>query len=243
MIKRPRKVFIAMPTYGGVVHVDTHRAIIDDIATLWQTGFEVTQLTYGGSDLCRVRAQHLAHFLADEDATDYITIDSDVSWAPPGLPRLLSHDVDIVAGLYPRRSYPLDFPFMSSLDAGQPLTGDPERRLVELTAVPFGFVRLRRAVVEAMCEKYAPMLAAKDNRVPQGAIVRLFDPYWSRDENGDPVVLAEDYSFCRRATDMGYRIWGDLEITMGHAGMHLFEGNISDWLAAKSAEHLQEKAA
>ena len=241
---KPRKVFIAMPTHGQMIHVDTHRALMDDMVTLWQSGrYTVTQRTWGHADIYRLRAQHVAEFLADEEATDFISVDSDVSWTTPGLPRLLSHDVDIVAGLYPKRCYPLDFPFLSSLDDGEPLTGDPERRLVELRGVPFGLIRIRRHVLEAMCEHYAKTLLAKDDYVPQGAVVRLFDPYWGRGSDGNPHPLAEDYSFCRRATDMGFRVWGDLEISMGHAGVHLFEGNISDWLEQKSAEHLKEKAA
>ena len=40
------------------------------------------------------------------------------------------------------------------------------------------------------------------------------------------IYLSEDFSFCRRWTDMGGEIWADLESRLLHVGAVTFEGNV-----------------
>jgi hypothetical protein len=51
----------------------------------------------------------------------------------------------------------------------------------------------------------------------------LFDPII--DESG--VYLSEDFSFCRRWTDIGGEIWADLQSNLSHVGPTVFRGDLS----------------
>jgi len=44
-------------------------------------------------------------------------------------------------------------------------------------------------------------------------------------ENG--VYLSEDYSFCRRWTDLGGEIWVDLQSRLTHVGTLAFNGDVA----------------
>jgi hypothetical protein len=44
------------------------------------------------------------------------------------------------------------------------------------------------------------------------------------------VFLSEDYSFCRRWTDMGGEIWVDLQSRLKHVGPLIFDGDFSSQL-------------
>jgi hypothetical protein len=45
------------------------------------------------------------------------------------------------------------------------------------------------------------------------------------DEQGH--YLSEDWTFCRRASKLGYDIWCDGRVVLNHSGYHEFQGNLS----------------
>ena len=49
------------------------------------------------------------------------------------------------------------------------------------------------------------------------------------DEHG--TYLSEDFSFCRRWTDMGGEIWADLSSALRHVGPLVFRGDLSTQFA------------
>jgi hypothetical protein len=46
-------------------------------------------------------------------------------------------------------------------------------------------------------------------------------------DSASGTFLSEDYSFCRRWTDMGGEIWADLESRLTHVGPMVFNGNVA----------------
>lgn len=223
-----RKIWIAIPCYGGTVTVATLRSLTHDMLRIVLRGDGVFLFTeVGHADIYTARAQIVTHFLADKDATDLVMIDSDLSWEAEGLIRLIDHDEDFVAGAYPRREMPLNFIIRSD---GNTLQVDTGSGLAEVWGVPGGFIKMRRSMIEKMVARYGNELTCLDHAVPGGRCVRLFDPYWWTDADGNRRTLSEDYAFCQRWRDMGGKVMLDTRILMGHIGPYEFTGKLGDVL-------------
>lgn len=235
MLKKPnpkdRKVFIALPVYTGQIALTTYKSLMHDVHQLSLKGVGVQIFDeIGHADIYLLRAQLVASFLADKDATDLVMVDGDVGWEPFGLLKLLRHNVDIVAGSYPKRKDPITFMFRSPMDEGGTIQGDPETGLVEVWGMPGGFMRCKRSMIEKMVEHYGPTLTAIDGVVPQKKIVRFFDPYWMDTKDGQRRCLGEDYAFCQRWRDIGGKVYLDASIGMMHIGSKAYQGKLGEFV-------------
>jgi hypothetical protein len=238
-----RKIWLAIPTYGATICNATSRSLMHDMMHLIGEGHKVQVFDQiGHADIYSLRAQMCMHFLADPEATDMVMIDSDVAWAGMGLLRLLDHDVDLVAGSYPKRDYPTRFMFRSEV-ANNTIDVDEASGLAEVWGMPGGFMRIRRQVLEKMIAHYGDDLTALDHDVPGGKTVRLFDPYWWTDDDGNKRVLSEDYAFCQRWRDMGGKVFMDTRIPMAHVGMHAFKGCLGHVLDGEKMQQREDEAA
>jgi hypothetical protein len=236
--KKRRKIWIALPCYGATVAVLTMKSLIHDMFRIVMRGDECyifDQL--GHADIYLLRAQIVSHFLSDPDATDLVMIDNDVGWQAEGLLDLLAHDVDLVAGSYPKRQDPITFMFRSEMDKGGALYGDPDTGLVEVWGMPGGFMRMRRGMLEKMAAHYAD-LNHLDNNVPSGTTCRMFDPYWIKTDTGNRV-LAEDYAFCQRWRDIGGKVYMDASISMAHIGTKAYMGRLGDWIESTKKDEAE----
>jgi hypothetical protein len=151
------------------------------------------------------------------DCTDLLFIDSDVGFTVEGLLQLLRHDVDLVAGVYPKKQEETDFPV-------RPLPGEMRavKGLVEVEGAPTGFMRLRRSVFERLIE------AHKDRQ-------------FIGSDGGDPYTIlfertfegghrwSGDYAFCRKWRAIGGNVWVDPEIDFTHEGNFNWRGRLGDF--------------
>lgn len=222
--KKPVHLCIAFPAYTGQVYASTMMAVVGDVVQLSQRGVMVsTILKTGNADIADCRALIVAEFLANPEFTHLMMIDSDVTWVPGAIPRLLSHDVDFVAGLYPKRSDPITFDFRSEHDKGAEISVTlDDKGLMEVWGVPAGFMMMKRGMLEKMRDHYSGLAFDVDSRVsPCGKAWDLFDAY-----RVGGAKLGEDYGFCQRWRDIGGRVLVDPAITMGHMGYKLFTGTL-----------------
>ena len=81
---------------------------------------------------------------------------------------------------------------------------------------------IRRHVIEEMIKHY-PTSYNKDTDRDHHV---LFD--FTTTEEG---YLGEDYTFCDRAREHGFRIWVDPLMAFDHVGPKLFHGRLADHLA------------
>ncbi|WP_296201715.1 hypothetical protein [uncultured Hyphomicrobium sp.] len=221
-----RSVWIALPAYTGVVHISTMRSIMGDLLALAKRGDSVSMFDEVGNALIGdTRAQIVASFLKS-NGTHLVFVDWDVCWANGGVPRLVDHDVDLVAGMYPMRSDPIRFQLRSEHEGGEGLFIDPSTGLVEVWGVSAGFMCCSRKMLEMMVAAH-PELAFTSEKSPGGTAWALFDPY--RVEGGN-LKLGEDYAFCQRWRDLGGKVWIDPAIGMGHTGLKTFVGDFAQWV-------------
>lgn len=233
--KKPAHLCIAFPAYTGQVFASTMMSVVGDVVQLAQHGVMVSTIVKtGNADIADCRALIVAEFLANPAFTHLMMIDSDVTWAPGAIPRLLSHDVDFVCGLYPKRSDPITFDFRSEHGRGADIaiTLD-DKGLMEVWGVPAGFMVMKRSMLERMRDSYSELAFDVDSKIsPCGKAWDLFDAY-----RVGGTKLGEDYGFCQRWRDIGGKVMIDPAITMGHLGYKLFAGQLG------YVEQIEEKAA
>lgn len=224
MMGTAKHVCIAVPAYTWTVFIPTMRSIITDLLTLTQRGDRVTILDESGStDLPDARAVNVAKFM-ECGGTHLVSIDNDVCWEAGALVRLIDYPVDMVAGVYPKRQDPIEFP-LTFPDEATELWADPDTGLLEAKEVQGGFVRFTRAVFEQMFAAY-PDLQFRSTRYGSDApLYALFEPMFV-----DGRRKGEDFAFCRRWRAIGGKVWVDPEIRMAHIGNKAFIGSLGDWL-------------
>lgn len=234
MKRKQKNIVIAFPAYTGQVHCGTMRSLIYDLMSLVNAGHMVRIVEeIGNADIARCRSMIVAKFL-NSDATQLVMIDTDVCWEPGGLVRLVNHPVQFCAGAYPKRvGERPQFDLRMKDQKIQSL--DPKTGLLEVEAVPTGFISMKRSMLEAMVKQYPESKFAFE-QCPNGVAWDLFDAFWETDGNGLRSKYGEDYSFCRRWRNMGGQIWVDPSISMGHLGTKLWQGRLSDVFQAPKAE-------
>lgn len=226
----PQRVFIATPTYTGKLDAQYVFSLLYTFDRLKELGigYEHYVMSYN----CHVddaRNGIVRDFLLT-DCTDLLFLDADVSWKNDALTKLIQHDRDIVAGVYPKRSLG-DQEYPVRVFPGQELRADKDG-LVEVDGAPTGFMKIKRHVLEKLVE------ANKDRQ------------FIGRHEEGDPdkhikytiifertfedgIRYSGDYAFCRKWRSLGGQIVVDPELFLSHIGEETFSGTLGEFWKQK----------
>lgn len=164
-----------------------------------QTAFDLFHLR-GASGLAMQRGCDVAHnrnklVILAKDYTHLLFIDSDMSFNPDTLERMLEHDKDILGLAANRRRLPLE-------SVVKPLDGDITKpiptTLFEAESCGTGIMLIKTEVFE---------------HVPAP---------WFEFEYIGGERIGEDVSFCRKAKEAGYEIWVDPTIPVRHIGSYAY---------------------
>jgi hypothetical protein len=244
---------VATPCFGGQVssiYAGSIFALQSTLRGMANVGLTV-HMRDGDALITRARANLVTLFLDDPKATHLLFIDADIGFTPEQVFRLIESGADVVAGVYPIKKINWD-KAKRAIDAGRPNLAaasldyvleidNPEHVMVVngFTRIRYagtGFLMIRRHVLEKMSRHYASLqffrehshdaLAGSPNRF--ALFECLIDP-----ETG--TYLSEDFAFCKRWTDMGGEIWGDLQSQLEHVGPSVFRGDVASQFAAAPA--------
>lgn len=196
---RKKKILIAIPTARNI-EVDTFKSIYDlEIPDGYETDFRYTF----GYRVDQVR-NLIAHWAANE--YDYLfSVDSDIVFPKDTLKKMLSHDKDIVSGLYIQR-----IPGTHALEIYLPnqwggmnraeLDQLPDNALIPIGGCGFGCVLVKSEVFRAVGHPQFEYHVALDHK----------------------DTVSEDTDFCAKATRKGFKIFADTSIRCDHVGAAIF---------------------
>jgi hypothetical protein len=242
------KPLFVTPCYGGNVAANFTKSMLALNNGFWQSGMPgAIQINSGESLITRARNESVAKFLLDSSFTHLFWIDADVGFTVDQAFRLLLADLDVVAGVYPLKSF--DWP--ATLPAGlteQTFTSRylrypvnahdgvssviDEDGFLEVSEAPTGFMCIRRSVFETMIARL-PELQYVPDGPPSSPIrntcYRFFDVMVEPSTNR---YLSEDYAFCRRWRDIGGRVFVDTQSKLSHQGLYTYQGDFGAALAA-----------
>lgn len=202
--------FLAVPAYDGVAAPFTHSLFASAEALPHRMDLEI----FAGNVHVDDSRNRLVRDFLETDCEQLVFLDADVSWTPEDLKKLIEHDRDIVAGIYPRRAD--EQPFPVKLLPGE--RWSDEAGLVEVAGVPTGFLKIRRRVFEAL-SNIVPHHRSSDDAPGRSTIPVIFE----RTLNGMSRV-GGDIEFCQKARAAGFKVYVDPMMALGHQGTKHYYG-------------------
>ena len=157
------------------------------------------QIAFLPGSLVYVAREKLAEVAINMKADYVLWLDSDMIFNPSILADLMADNKDFVSGLCFRRRTPFTPVIYSKIRYGiepddyesEEYLDYPMNSLFEVDACGFGGVLMKTEVIKAVQENFG----------------RTFEPMRG---------FGEDISFCIRAKQLGYKIWCDSRVKMGH---------------------------
>lgn len=214
-----RSVFIGIPTYDGKLSIKLAYTLAALMPVALKHGITVKLGHVSGCSIITMARNMLVDQFLKSDCTELLFIDADVIAQPEDILRLVaqSGDKDVTAGMYPRRAkdrkFFLDFYLNDENDL------EFEGALMRANRVGTGFMLIRRNVIEAIAAKADKYLGQDGN----GEVANVFEFSML-----DGKFVGEDYTFCDKATSMGFKVWVDVEICLPHVGVEEFTNDFKN---------------
>ena len=228
------KVILATPFYMSQENANFGESMIHTTRMLTLAGIDWDLIRINGdSYVDRAKNTIVANFL-ETDGTDLIMIDSDESWSPVAISRLLQHPEDIVAGAYPFKNNWGKFAGNPKIEVTNGIAHHTGRELsdgsvlLEAYNVAGGFLRIKRDALVKYAQAY-PNDIYRDEFAWPTSPNRIYTCYFICDIK-DFFRYGEDAYFSRRMQEAGIKLWIDPNIHIAHHGMHTWTGNLHESL-------------
>lgn len=166
----------------------------------------------------------IANAFLDSPCDIWINIDADIRFTRQDIDRILSHDLPLVYGLYPKKEEACT-PCVGTFDE---IPKPDERGLVIVRRAGRGFMLVHRRVLEMMKEENGgPALRYHNHEkvewdfFPSGVVIAEFSCYGNeflKDGTPKREWISEDWMFCEHARKLGFPTYVDTGIALGHVG-------------------------
>ena len=171
---------------------------------------------YGDALIDRSRSLVVSQWFRETNDDVFVMVDNDIVFAPEAAQILADrcrNGCDVIGGVYPARD---GGHLILRGEDGEPIGGPdlfgPGLEPVRTRHVGTGFVAVHRKVVAALVETL-PLCHATH----PWAFWPMFQPYPTEDPyTGGWNYLSEDYAFCDRARALGFGVWTERTIALGH---------------------------
>jgi len=252
-------LLIAMPTQGDIA-TPTVKSLIHLTQALPQWGVAFGFTTYEFSDIVFSRNQLMSLFFTEKKYTHLLLLDSDMSFEPETIRRLLRFDADFVAVPYAKKyldwreirakiEAEADLPkeqktpistILSATSAYNHIlapTGQTKWRdgFMTVPATGTGLMLLKRAVPETMVAKGAALRKSGMSSYALHEGLDYCDFFSHLDLVDGTLMMGEDQSFCWRWKHLcDGEIWLDTEAKVTHHGKMGFYSRYGDQIGTKA---------
>lgn len=220
-----RRVLIATPTYDGKIDVWYATSLMQTLKIISENNLPIEiyplWLSY---DVLIQRARNDCVALALEaECDDIIFIDSDIEWDPKWILQLLLHPVDVVGGVYKRKSdSETVFVVKSITDQDDYWPEDPDLGLIEVSAIGTGFLRLSKKAMQYLWDN-SESYVEKFPEIKQRRMIFNLEVI-------DGALMGEDVGLCYKLKKGGFKIYADPNMTCTHIGNKKYSANFRSWI-------------
>ena len=187
------RLLIGIPTLD-FVHVEFMRCLCELLMRLKDDGIEF-DLDIESGTLVYFARERIAHKAINEHYTHVLWLDSDMVFKPSILDDLMFSGKDFVTGIYHarRKGYASCIFKTINLDEGIERFDEYPNETFQIQGCGFGCVLVTAEMLSSVCLHFGT----------------CFTPLPS---------LGEDIAFCKRAQDLGYKLWCEPSVVCGHIG-------------------------
>lgn len=211
-------VLFAVPCYGGQMFDACAQGLLETRQEFSRLGLSFNIITLRNESLIpRARNNLAARFLAS-GCDRLFFIDADIGFDAQQVLRMLSHDREVMGGLYRKKSADVvDFAVNFEIAADGSVRRDPETGAIEVKHLATGFLCIKREVIERLIAAHpelryrAPRRDASAPEFEHGIFDCFIDPETLES-------LSEDYAFSMRWRALGGELWCDPGIILEHYG-------------------------
>ncbi|KTE22588.1 hypothetical protein ATE67_01200 [Sphingopyxis sp. H050] len=248
------RLMVATPIYEGAQGTYV-RAALDLALRAQAIGLPVRfEFILYQPSITRARNTLAAMFLGS-DCTHMLFVDADIDFSPDDIFSMIramdaKPECGVLGAAYPRRivnwqnvaraveaglakNNPADLERYAgdfALHFQNPGQSFKMTDLVELSRLGTAMMLIRRDVLEGMRSTFAELVYRPDPAERQAHGVGDLEPafFCPLIEPESHALLSDDYAFCRRVRDAGFRIWLAPWVRTTHAGPTVFSGSLAD---------------
>lgn len=212
-------VALAMPTHRDIPPM-TVRSLLETKGMLQERGIPLSIEIQAGSSLVHHARTKAAWGFLKTTCTHLFWVDSDIAWNGADFLRLLALGTKMpcVGAAYVSKSDPPTF-CLNLAKPGEDIEAN-EYGCIPIDGLGLGFTVVQRKVIEELAAK-APQLKFPD--IPEGPIPHIFR---CDDTNGE--ARGEDMAFFADVLALGYPVYLDPTINLGHIGPKIYAGAIGN---------------
>lgn len=247
-------VHILTPCYGGQCFASFTNSLIKTVLLFKELNINFYISFMGNESLIsRGRNNMIASAMLNERTTHFFFIDSDITWKPEDVLKLIVSDKPIVGGVYPKKNYKWDKLNNSNIERWIEKknelnstvsdnsiiknnllsyninhvsnTIEIKHNIINVRHLATGFMMIKRHVIEDMIQKFPELYYVDDT----GYLNEQQCKYtYALFDCGivDNHYYSEDWLFCHRWTNMGGEIFVDISIDLTHTGTENYEGSL-----------------
>lgn len=214
--------------YGGIayrsVDVAHHEAVLSFQEECLARGIAVDRCMITGVLISRSRSIVASNFLRSE-ADVLLTIDSDIVFRAQDAISLCEKALkyDLIGGCYATRGSRRKVAAL--LPHGEAVVFANNEEPLQVRYLAAGFMAISRSVVEKIRDTL-PLCDQGTKDTPSEADLPFWPFYMPYvipvKEKQKNVYLSEDVAFCERAKGVGFKMWLDPTIRLGHVGDYMF---------------------
>lgn len=249
-IPKPVHILVATPCYGGLLHRGFFHSILNLQKMCQIYGYQITVHTLGNESLIpRGRNFYVSLLLGNPHITHLFFIDSDITFNPENVIRMIQFQKGVVCGIYPKKGVNWENILKLSKEEGVAKENIEKIGLEYVINFPEGNVQVENGFLKCLYAGTGFMLIQRDvveklkdlhpetkyiNDVGGYNLPETIDNFYALFDcficPKTKRYLSEDYAFCQRALDAGYDIWVDLTCNLTHTGTYSFEGSFGEYI-------------
>ena len=249
------KLCILTPCYGGQCHVNYVICLMKTLELFREFNIEVrVEFCKNDSLVSRARNNLMARAMSDPTVTHAMFIDSDITWNPLDIIKMLKTEKELIGGIYPLKHYEWSRakPDIIQQIMDRKNASDLRTRISDETMIKCNMVRYNVNYLEPVL--HIENNLAKVKHIATGFMLlsrSCFDKmviahqdtkyvddvsFLQEHENTNAYALfdcgvrdghyySEDWLFCDRWSKIGGEIWIDVTINLTHTGPEDYEGS------------------
>lgn len=249
-------ICILTPCYGGQCYVNYTVCLLNTFILFKEFDIKLSiEFCKGDSLVSRARNNLIAKAMTDNTITHIIFIDSDITWTPHDILKLLLSDKSIVGGSYPLKNYKWE-----NLTNPQFISNCLERKqksklnnlIDDKKYIQYNMLRYNMNFISSEISVENNLTRVKHIAngfmlIKRNTIEKMMEAYpdtkytddigfLTQEENKyayalfdcgvvDDHYLSEDWLFCDRWTRLGGNVYVDVTINLTHSGTEEFQGS------------------